>query len=77
MLTWLSGQVRSVLRLAGDEPVEDRTLLALGMESLQAIALQYQILDRFGADVTIDELLGGCTVGELARFVAERAQTSP
>lgn len=77
MLTWLAGLVRGVLRLPPDEPVEDRTLVALGMESLQAIALQYQILDQLGADVTIDDLLGGRTVGELAQVVEERAQASP
>jgi methionyl-tRNA synthetase len=73
VLTWLSGLVRTVLRLPADQPVEDRTLLALGMESLQAIALQYQILDQAGADVTMDDLLGSRTVGELAALIASEA----
>jgi hypothetical protein len=33
---------------------------------MQAIALQYQIAERTGADVTIEELLGDRTVAELA-----------
>jgi mannose-6-phosphate isomerase-like protein (cupin superfamily)/acyl carrier protein len=86
LLPWLSGLVRGVLRLSEDAPVHDRTLVALGMESLQAIALQYQILDQVGADISIEDLLGSRDVAELATYiasglspevVAERAEAVP
>ena len=53
-----------------DRSVRDETLAGMGMESLQAIALQYQILDQVGADVTIEELLGRRDVAALATFIA-------
>lgn len=66
LLPWLSGLVREALRLPEGEQVADTTLVALGAESMQAIALQYQILERTGADVTVESLLGDHTVAELA-----------
>ena len=51
---------------AAGQQVADATLAALGAESMQAIALQYQIAERTGADVTVEELLGERTVAELA-----------
>ncbi len=66
LLPWLSGLVRQTLRLAQDEQVANATLVGLGVESLQAIALQYQILERTGAEVPVDDLLGDKTVTQLA-----------
>jgi len=70
LLPWLSRLVRGVLRLPDDAPVRDRTLVGLGMESLQAIALQYQLMDQVGADVTIEDLMGGRDVAGLAELIA-------
>jgi methionyl-tRNA synthetase len=70
LLPWLSDLVRGVLRLPDDEPVHDKTLVNLGMESLQAIALQYQLLDQIGADVRMEDLLGNRDVAELASAIA-------
>lgn len=70
LLPWLSRLVRVVLRLPDDEPVRDRTLVGLGMESLQAIALQYQLMDQVGADVSIEDLMGGRDVARLAELIA-------
>jgi methionyl-tRNA synthetase len=70
LLPWLSGLVRSALRLPEDEAVHDKSLVALGMESLQAIVLQYQISEQTGADVSIDDLLGSRDVAELATLIA-------
>jgi acyl carrier protein len=69
VLTWLAGRVRESLLLAPDAPVADRTLVALGMESMQSIALQYQLLEKLGVDVPVDVLLGERTVAELAAFL--------
>jgi methionyl-tRNA synthetase len=70
LLPWLAAQTRAALKLAGDEPIDDKTLVELGMESLQCIALQYKILEGAGVDVSVEDLLGGRTVAELAAFVA-------
>jgi methionyl-tRNA synthetase len=70
LLPWLSDLVRGVLRLPDDEPVHDKTLVNLGMESLQAIALQYQLLDQIGADVRMEDLLGNRDIAELASAIA-------
>ena len=70
LLPWLSRLVRGVLRLPDDQPVHDRTLVGLGMESLQAIALQYQLMDQVGVDVPIDDLLGSRDVAGLAALIA-------
>jgi methionyl-tRNA synthetase len=69
LLSWLSGLVREALQLPEGEQVADATLVSLGIKSMQAIALQYQILERTGADVTVEELLGERTVAELAEFL--------
>ena len=70
LLPWLSGLVRSALRLPDDEAVHDKTLVGLGMESLQAIALQYQISEQAGADISVEDLLGARDVADLAALIA-------
>jgi methionyl-tRNA synthetase len=65
-LAWLSGLVRETLRLPPDAPVAGATLVSLGAESMQAIALAYQILEGTGADVPVTDLLGDYTVAQLA-----------
>ena len=68
-LPWLTGLVSEALRLPAGTQVADATLAALGIKSMQAIALQYQILQLAGVDVSIDDLLGHRTVAELAALV--------
>lgn len=70
LLPLLSDLVRSVLRLPPDEPVHDRSPVSMGMESLQAIALQYQIYEQVGADISVEDLLGSRNVAELATLIA-------
>jgi methionyl-tRNA synthetase len=77
LLPWLSGLVRQSLRLPETEPVAGATLVSLGIKSMQAIALQYQILEHTGADVPVDDLLGDRTVTELAGRLAELAAEQP
>ncbi|MFE3738520.1 class I tRNA ligase family protein [Streptomyces sp. NPDC059134] len=71
LLPWLSDLVRQSLRLPDDKPVRDTSLVQLGMESLQAIALQYQITEHVGADVPMEDLLGAKTVADLATLIAD------
>jgi methionyl-tRNA synthetase len=70
LLPWLRGRVCEVLSLTDEESLGDRTLVELGMESLQCIVLQYKILEGTGADVTVEDLLGDRTVADLAAFLA-------
>lgn len=77
LLPWLCGLVREALRLPEGEQVADATLVALGIKSMQAIALQYQILERTGADVSMADLLGNRTVAELAAFVSSGLASAP
>jgi methionyl-tRNA synthetase len=70
-LAWLSGLVRQTLQLPADAPVAEATLVSLGAESMQAIALQYQIMAGTGADVPVEDLLGGRTVAQLAALLPD------
>ncbi|MGH3738311.1 MAG: acyl carrier protein, partial [Micromonosporaceae bacterium] len=72
LLPWLRGTVRSTLQLPEFEPVDDRLLVELGMESLHAVALQYQILEELGIDLPIDDLFSDRDVRALAGLLAER-----
>ncbi|WP_405775367.1 class I tRNA ligase family protein [Streptomyces sp. NBC_00859] len=70
---WLSGLVRTLLQLPADQSVASHGLASLGTSSLQAVTLQYQILEALDVDVTLDEVLGADDVSALASLVEERA----
>jgi methionyl-tRNA synthetase len=70
LLPWLSSVVRKVLRLPADEPVAHLSLTELGMQSMQAVALQYQLTDRLDADVPLETLLDGGDIAGLADTLA-------
>ncbi len=69
LLPWLTGTVAQALRLPADQAPADSSLALLGMTSMQSIALQYQILDRTGVDLSIEDLLGERSLAELAAFL--------
>jgi methionyl-tRNA synthetase len=73
MLAWLREVVRNTLQLSDREAIDDRELVALGMESLHAVALQYQILEETGVDISIDDLFAAPDVTALAALLGERA----
>lgn len=73
LLPWLRELVRNTMELPEEEPVDDKTLVGLGMVSLQTVALQYQILADLGLDITVDDLLGDHDIAALARLLGERA----
>ncbi|MEU3723420.1 class I tRNA ligase family protein [Streptomyces sp. NPDC031705] len=73
---WLTRIARIALRLADDEQIAHRTLTQLAAGSLQAVTVQYQILDALDVDLSMDELLHGGTLAELAAVIAERAEPS-
>jgi len=59
LLPWLRAVVISTLQLPEGTFVDDRTLVELGMGSLQAVAVQFQILQQLDVDVSLQDLLGG------------------
>jgi methionyl-tRNA synthetase len=66
-LAWLADVVRTTLDLPGSAEIADRTLLELGASSLQAVAIQYQILQRWDVDLATAELLSESNVAAIAR----------
>jgi methionyl-tRNA synthetase len=74
VLGWLSSTVCESLQLDPMAVHEDSSLALLGMTSMQSMALQYQIMDRTGVDISIEQLLGQHSMSELANTV-EAAMT--
>lgn len=74
VLSWLNSTVCEALQL--DPVTVDRgsALASLGVTSMQSIALQYQIMDRTGVDISIEQLLGDRSMAQLADYL-EAAMT--
>jgi methionyl-tRNA synthetase len=64
-VTPLHALVQTTLALPEGEDIGGQRLSDLGVSSLQAMTLQYQILEHFDRDVTIEDLLGQLTIREL------------
>jgi methionyl-tRNA synthetase len=73
LLPWLDETVRATLQLPGDMSLAGKTLAELGMTSMQAIAVQYQIAEKTGVDVSLEDMLGPTGLAELAEFLDARA----
>jgi len=72
---YLAVAVGDVLRSDGETLAPDRSLAALGLDSLAAVQLRNAMVSDLGVDVPLAELLAGPTLDELARQVeAARAQ---
>jgi methionyl-tRNA synthetase len=63
--------VRSTLGLPPEAVVADKSLRELGASSLQAVAVQYQILERLDLDVPMAELLSERNIAALSRDLSE------
>ena len=68
LLPWLSSMVAEVAAAARATARPSRSLALPEMTSMQSIALQYQIMDRTGLDVSIEELLGERTVARAGQL---------
>ena len=68
----LRAMVREVLRLPESEDVDSRTLRELGAGSLQAVALQFRILQETSVKVEMDKLIGGSHVADIAELIDVR-----
>jgi acyl-CoA synthetase (AMP-forming)/AMP-acid ligase II/aryl carrier-like protein len=55
----------------------DRSIAELGVDSLQAVALQHELQRRLGIDVTLEELLDHTTVADLAAATRQWPQPPP
>lgn len=73
LLAWLRELVVSTVALPDESGVDTSTLVELGVGSLHAVALQFQILEQLDADVTVEELLGDRDVTALARLLEDKA----
>ncbi|EKX61620.1 cupin domain-containing protein [Streptomyces ipomoeae] len=69
-LPWFADLVRSTLGLPAEAVVADKTLRELGASSLQAVAMQYQILERLDLDVPMTDLLSERNIAALSRELA-------
>lgn len=74
LLPWLTGTLRETLQVAPDVDLAESSLARLGLGSLQAITLQYRLLEEFGIDVTLEELLEERRLSSLGQFLAGRVQ---
>lgn len=71
-LPWLRTIVREFLRLPESDDVDQWTLPELGATSLQAIALQFRVLQETSVKVGMAELAGGSHVAEIAELIDAR-----
>ncbi|OLE28721.1 MAG: methionine--tRNA ligase [Actinobacteria bacterium 13_1_20CM_3_71_11] len=72
---WLAETVTATLQLDAEPAGDNATLVSLGMASLHAVTLQYQILEHTGVEVPVEDLLGS-TIAELATMVGQRAEVA-
>ncbi|MFE7130841.1 class I tRNA ligase family protein [Streptomyces sp. NPDC057638] len=70
-LPWLTDLVRRSLGLPEGAEVAGTSLRALGASSLQLVAVQYQILERYDLDVPLPELLAERSIAALGAYLAE------
>jgi methionyl-tRNA synthetase len=74
---WLSALVCETLRRPAGDLIADSTLTSLGITSIQAIALQYQIGEHTGLEMPLDTLLDEYTIADLAAVLAEMQPSWP
>ena len=70
----LESLVRQLLQLESEQDLAGRRLADLQASSLQAVALQYQVLEHFGVDLSLEQLLGEQTLGQLAEQLTSRPE---
>lgn len=75
-LLWLRTTVREVLQVPESDDVDTRTLSELGAGSLQAVALQFRILQETSVNVEMDELVGGTQIADIATLIDVRRPTA-
>jgi acyl carrier protein len=69
--------LRRLLKLDPETDIAERSPAELSLNSLGAIALQYQLQADYGADVTVGEIMEARTVRSLADLAASRQPRRP
>ncbi|HEV7368387.1 acyl carrier protein [Arenibaculum sp.] len=64
--------LRRLLKLGPEVDIADRSPAELALNSLAAIALQYQLQADYGVDVTVREVMEARTVASLADLAQSR-----
>jgi methionyl-tRNA synthetase len=72
LLPWLTTVLRDSLKLPDESDLAGSSLAQLGLGSLQAITLQYRLLEEFGIDITLEDLLEERKLASLGQLLAER-----
>ncbi len=75
LATWIEETARVMIRLPSDVDAAGRSLASLGLNSLNAIALQYRLQNEHAIEVTVAELMGDLTIFELARDLESRTSS--
>ncbi|MBR1217846.1 acyl carrier protein [Bradyrhizobium sp. U87765 SZCCT0131] len=65
--------LRRILRLDRREAIGGTPLCELGLSSMGAITMQYQLGVEFGTDLQVSEILGARSVERLAKTVLSRS----
>lgn len=74
LLPWLDETVRAALQLPAGVPLAGKTLSEHGMTSMQAIAVQYQIVEKTGVEVSLEDMLGTADLAGLADLLSVRGE---
>ncbi len=69
------GGLRSILRLSSDFDIDARSPVDLGLSSLGAITLQYQIRMTCNVEVAVSEILSAASVAGLVDLALLRRAT--
>ncbi|WP_375414833.1 acyl carrier protein [uncultured Bradyrhizobium sp.] len=72
VLERLDAMLRRILKIGHSVPFAACPLSELGLSSMGAITLQYQLEKEFGADLTIGDILDGKSIDALAATVLSR-----
>ncbi|MGI9499045.1 MAG: acyl carrier protein [Geminicoccaceae bacterium] len=76
LAAWIEQTATTMLRLPSDVDVSNHSLASLGLNSLNALALQYRLQTEHGIEVTVGDLLGDLAISELADLLQRRASIS-
>ncbi|HTQ10974.1 MAG TPA: condensation domain-containing protein, partial [Fimbriimonadaceae bacterium] len=77
LIEWLCQEIGTAIGTPATAVPSGKPLTALGLDSLAAVDLQQAVLARHGAALTLEELLEGPTVAQLAETIVAARQPSP
>jgi amino acid adenylation domain-containing protein len=66
--------VASVARIQPEEVDDEKSLIELGMDSIAAVKLQHEIVERWGVQIPIEILLSGSPLAEALSLILDRPE---